>query len=96
MAASASPALKLQIKQLIIESLVLEDLSPEEIPDSALLFDTKEGLGIDSVDALELVMALQKKYSVRIDDQNQSRFIIQSVESIAEFLVGQGISDAVD
>ena len=49
----------------------------------------KEGLGIDSVDALELVVALQKKYAVRIDDQNQGRFIIKTVGTIADFIAGQ-------
>lgn len=89
MSVSASPELKKEIKQLLIQTLVLEDILIEDIQDDILLFDPKEGLGIDSVDALELVVALQKKYSVRIDDQNQGRFIIKSVATIADFIAGQ-------
>lgn len=86
---SASPELKKEIKELLIKTLVLEDIEVEDIQDDTLLFDPTEGLGIDSVDALELVVALQKKYAVRIDDQNQGRFIIKSVSTIADFIAGQ-------
>jgi len=89
MSVSASPELKKEIKQLLIQTLVLEDIQVEDIQDDILLFDPKEGLGIDSVDALELVVALQKKYAVRIDDQNQGRFIIKSVSTIADFIASQ-------
>jgi acyl carrier protein len=89
MSVSASPELKQEIKELLIKALVLEDIEPDDIPDEALLFDAKEGLGIDSVDALELVVALQKKYNVRIDDQNQGRFIIRTVQSIADFIASE-------
>ena len=89
MSVSASPELKMEIKQLLIQTLVLEDIETEDIQDETLLFDPTEGLGIDSVDALELVVALQKKYNVRIDDQNQGRFIIRSVNTIADFIAGQ-------
>ena len=89
MSVSASPELKKEIKQLLIQTLVLEDIQVEDIQDDILLFDPKEGLGIDSVDALELVVALQKKYAVRIDDQNQGRFIIKSVATIADFIASQ-------
>jgi acyl carrier protein len=89
MEVKASTELKLEIKNLLIDTLVLEDLKPADITDDGLLFDPTEGLGIDSVDALELVNALQKKYGVRIGDQNQGRFIIKSIDTIADFIATQ-------
>ena len=82
----ATPELKAEIKRLLIKTLVLEDIAEADIADDVLLFDANQGLGIDSVDALEMVAALQKKYGVRIGDQNQGRFIIQSVQTIADFV----------
>ncbi len=86
MDSTPTPALKREIKELIIESLKIPDVSPEDIEDSALLFEENNALQIDSVDALEIVMALQRKYNVHIDDQNLGRFIIKSVDTIAEFV----------
>ncbi|HUI90731.1 MAG TPA: phosphopantetheine-binding protein [Chitinivibrionales bacterium] len=82
----ATPELKLEIKKLILESLKISDVRPEDIPDSASLFENNSALQLDSVDALEIVMALQRTYGVHIDDQNIGRFIIKSVDSIAEFV----------
>lgn len=81
-----SKKLKREIKKLIIESLKIPDITPDEIQDSASLFEENNVLQIDSVDALEIVMALQRKYGVHIDDQNLGRFIIKSVDTIAEFV----------
>jgi acyl carrier protein len=81
-----SKDLKREIKQLIIESLKIADVKPDDIVDSASLFEENNALQIDSVDALEIVMALQRKYGVHIDDQNLGRFIIKSVDTIAEFI----------
>lgn len=81
-----SKELKQEIKELIIESLKIPDITPDEIEDSASLFEENNVLQIDSVDALEIVMALQRKYGVHIDDQNLGRFIIKSVDTIAEFV----------
>jgi acyl carrier protein len=81
-----SPELKLEIKRLILDSLKITDVAPEEIDDQASLFEEESGLELDSVDALEIVMALQRAYGVHIDDQNLGRFIIRSVQSIAEFI----------
>ena len=61
--------LRQSIKVLIIESLNLEDITPADIDDDAPLFGT-DGLGLDSVDALELGLALQKKFSFRLDGEN--------------------------
>jgi acyl carrier protein len=86
MAGAPTPELKREIKELILTSLKIKDLKPEQIGDSASLFDETQPLHIDSVDALEIVMALQRTYGVHIDDQNPGRFIIKSVDTIAEFV----------
>jgi acyl carrier protein len=57
--------LKLEIKRLIIEVLALEDVKPEDIADDAPLFG--EGLGLDSIDALELGIALRKRYQLKLE-----------------------------
>lgn len=57
--------LKLEIKRMIVEVLALEDVRPEDIADDAPLFN--EGLGLDSIDALELGVALRKRYQIRLD-----------------------------
>jgi acyl carrier protein len=57
--------LRLEIKRLIVEVLALEDIRPEDIEDEAPLFN--EGLGLDSIDALELGVALRKRYRLRLE-----------------------------
>ena len=73
-------------RQLIIDALKIPDVKPGDIDDSASLFEDGNVLQLDSVDALEIVMALQRTYGVHIDDQNVGRFIIKSVDTIAEFV----------
>jgi acyl carrier protein len=78
-------ALEAEVKQLIIESLVLEDVTAAEIELDAPLF--VEGLGLDSIDALELAMALEERYGVKIgDDPEQNRKIFASVRALAAFV----------
>jgi acyl carrier protein len=79
-------SLKSEIKLLIIKTLNIDDVEPDEVPDEDPLFGEGNVLGLDSIDALEIVMALQEKYGVRIDDKNQSRFILRSITTIAEFV----------
>ena len=81
--------LRNDIKQLIISSLNLEGVTPEQIVDDAPLF--QEGLGLDSIDALELAMVLEEKYGVTIEDdpENNAR-IFASVRSLADFVRSQG------
>ncbi|HPT04726.1 MAG TPA: phosphopantetheine-binding protein [Bacteroidales bacterium] len=81
-----STPLKVEIKQLIIDTLKIQDVKPEDVPDDAPLFGTDNVLGLDSIDALEIIMALQRKYNVRMDDQNLARFILTSINTIAEFI----------
>ena len=77
--------LELQIKELIIEALDLEDISPEDIPAGDPLFD--DGLGLDSIDALELGMAIQQKFGVRIDAEDENtREHFRCVTNLAAFV----------
>ncbi|CZF78714.1 phosphopantetheine-binding protein [Grimontia marina] len=73
------------IKQLIIEALNLEDLTVEDIDTDAPLFG--EGLGLDSIDALELGLAIKKAYNVVIDaDDSNTREHFASVANLAQFI----------
>lgn len=77
--------LELEIKKLIVQSLNLEGVTPESIDSTAPLF--VEGLGLDSIDALELAMALRQKYGVRTSsDDATNRKVFSSVRSLAEFV----------
>jgi acyl carrier protein len=73
-----------RIKRLIVESLNLEGMEPEMIEDETPLFG--EGLGLDSVDALELVVALEKEFGIKIKSQEIGREVFSSVSTLAEFI----------
>ena len=73
-----------QLKRLIIEHLHLEGMTPDMIEDDANLFG--EGLGLDSVDALELVVALEKEWGIRIESQESTREAFATVASLAAFV----------
>ena len=76
-----------EIKELIISSLELEDISPEEIGDDETLFG--DGLGLDSIDALELGVALQKKFGVKIDSKKDDLTDhFANVRALASFIDG--------
>lgn len=73
------------IKQLIIDSLGLEDIGTQDIGNDQILFG--EGLGLDSVDALELGLAIQKRYGIKIDaEAKDTRSHFTSVDSLAAFV----------
>ncbi|GGD53157.1 acyl carrier protein [Pseudoxanthomonas indica] len=81
-------ALEHEIKELIITSLSLEDITPADIDTAAPLF--VEGLGLDSIDALELGLALQKRYGVSLSaDSQETRRHFASVQALAEFVASQ-------
>jgi acyl carrier protein len=81
-------ALEQEIKELIITSLSLEDIKPDDIDAQAPLF--VEGLGLDSIDALELGLALQKKYGVTMKgDKEEIRARFASVSTLAAFIASQ-------
>jgi len=73
------------VKQLIIERLKLEEIAAEDIDSDAPLFG--EGLGLDSIDALELVIGLEKEYGVSIPDAEVGKNVFQSVRTIAQYIV---------
>ena len=77
--------LAFEVKQLIIEALNLEDVTPADIDTEAPLFG--EGLGLDSIDALEIAVALRKKYGVTVDSSSQdSRAHFKSVRALTELI----------
>ncbi|VTM24351.1 acyl carrier protein [Stutzerimonas stutzeri] len=81
--------LEQQLKQLIIESLALEDISPADIENDMPLF-AADGLGLDSVDALELGLAVQKTFGLQLDgEQQQVRHYFESVNTLADFIRSQ-------
>lgn len=74
-----------EIKQLIIDALALEDITIDEIDSHAPLFN--DGLGLDSIDALELGLAIRKKYNVKIEAENAEVVkIFSSVATLADFI----------
>jgi len=77
-----------ELKQLIIDALNLEDMSIEEIETEAPLFG--DGLGLDSIDALELGLAIKKKYNIVIDaDDSNTRQHFASVANLANYISSQ-------
>ncbi|RQW77025.1 MAG: acyl carrier protein [Geobacter sp.] len=73
-----------QVKKMIIDSLRIEGMSPEEIDTEAPLFG--EGLGLDSIDALQLVVAMEKDFGVVVPDAATGTKVFQSVRSMAEYI----------
>lgn len=76
--------LKLQLKEQIIEALNLEDMTAADIDDAAPLFG--EGLGLDSIDALELIMILDKNYGIKFADKEASKAALRSIDCMAEYV----------
>lgn len=74
----------LQLKQQIIEALNLEEMEPEEIETEAPLFGN--GLGLDSIDALELIVLLEKNYGIKLKNPAEGKEIFKSVKCIAEYV----------
>ena len=82
---SEPESLHAELKKLIVESLALEDTTPDEIETDALLFG--EGLGLDSIDALEIAMVLEERYGVTLDDDPESnQRIFESIRSLTAFV----------
>jgi acyl carrier protein len=74
-----------ELKGLIIRALKLEDMAPEDIDSEAPLFG--EGLGLDSIDALELVVALEKNYGIKVPDEDVGREAFGSVSLLADYVL---------
>ncbi len=77
--------LKEELKAKLIEQLNLEDMEVSDIEDTDLLFD-EEGLALDSIDALEIIVLLEKEYGIKIDDPKKGKDIMQSVQTLADFI----------
>lgn len=77
-------ALKQELKEKIIEVLNLEDINVADINDSDPLFG--EGLGLDSIDALELIVMLDKDYGIKLVDPKEGKNIFQSIETMATYI----------
>ena len=73
-----------EIKELIISSLNLEGMTPDQIADDAPLF--QEGLGLDSIDALELAVAIERRFHVTIPDEAVGKKVFSSVKALAAYV----------
>ena len=86
-------SIRTRIKEVIIESLGLEGMSPDDIEDDAPLFGD-EGLGLDSVDALELMVVFEKDFGVSIDAEEVDPEAFATVVSLEEFIQGSKAEQA--
>ncbi|HBG87486.1 MAG TPA: acyl carrier protein [Marinilabiliaceae bacterium] len=76
--------LREKLKGELIEQLNLEDISPADIESSAALFG--DGLGLDSIDALEIIVLLEKEYGIKISDPSAGKEAMASIDSLAAFI----------
>lgn len=84
--------IKTRIKTMIIEELYLEEVTPDGIDDAAALFG--EGLGLDSLDALQLAVSIEECFGVRINDEDEGREAFASVNALASFIESRTASTA--
>lgn len=78
-----------EVKQKLIDSLNLKHLSADDIHEDDMLFGT--GLGLDSIDALEIIVMLDNDYQIKFSDQNLARQVFTSVRTIAEYIDVHGV-----
>ena len=76
--------LKLELKEKIIENLNLEDIEVSDIENTDALFG--DGLGLDSIDALELIVMLDKDYGIKLSDPKQGKVIFESIDTMAAYI----------
>jgi acyl carrier protein len=75
------------LKKMIVETLNLDDVDPDDIDDSEPLFGSK--LDLDSIDALELVVGLEKKYKIKLESSEESKAALKSVNTLADLISNQ-------
>ena len=76
--------LKAQLKEQILKALSLDEMKPEEIDDNAPLFG--EGLGLDSIDALELIVLMEKQYGIKLSNPAEGKEVFKSINVMAEYI----------
>jgi acyl carrier protein len=74
-----------KLKKILVEELNLEDVKPEEIDDNAPIFGD-EGLGLDSLDAVELVVILEKHFGVEVKNLNEGRVAFQTINTLVKYI----------
>jgi len=79
--------LKIDLKQMIIDECEKEDIEVDDVANDVELFSQESGLELDSLDALEISMALQKNYGIRLGDPKAFRRVITTIDSLADFIV---------
>lgn len=77
--------LKEKLKAQLIEQLNLEDIEPSDIESNAPLFGD-DGLGLDSIDALEIIVLLEKEYGIKVEDPKKGKEIFESIDTLAAFI----------
>lgn len=82
--------LRLRVKTMIVQCARLK-IAPAELKDDAPLFDREKGLGLDSIDVLELVVNLEKNFGVQVPDREAGQKILQSVNTIVEHIQASGL-----
>jgi len=78
--------LKLELKQMIIKECE-KNVRPDEIPDDAILIGSDSSLSLDSLDALQIALAVKQQYGKRIDGNNQTRAALASINALADFIL---------
>ena len=76
--------LKKELKEMLVRDLKLHDINPDDIGDDDALFE--QGLGLDSLDAVELVVLINKHYGIQIQDMEEGRVAFASVNAMADFI----------
>ena len=76
--------IRAKLKELLVESLSLEDITPEDIGDDEILFG--EGLGLDSLDAVEIVVLLQRNFGLQIKDAKQGKKVFYSMDTLSRYV----------
>ena len=86
MKGSLDTALKLRLKEMIVEECEKEEVVPEAVPDDVQLFSGASGLELDSLDALQILMGLQIQFGVRLEDSKAFRRHVTTINELADFI----------